>query len=364
METHLDGSSPASSGQRSSSGVSYLDLATPWPHQAQEVAPGVVWSRFPLPFQLDHVNVFALEDGPGWTVIDTGLSTPASIEIWESLLAGPLQGRPITRVICTHMHPDHIGLAGWLCRRTGAPLLMSRTEYLTGRTLAAESAGDAPPEGEVFYRAAGWSEAQITAWREGYGMFGKGVSLLPRAFMRLQDGDVLTIGGDEWRVVVGAGHSPEHVCLWRTSDDVFIAGDQILPRISSNVSVWPTEPDADPLGDWMESLAKLRALLPASALVLPSHGEPFHGVHQRLDALKRGHETALKRLERTLRKPTRVLDAFPAVFGRAVGDAMLGMATGEAQAHLNYLERRGRARRARDNNGVDWWSNVDRDEEA
>ncbi|WP_292069830.1 MBL fold metallo-hydrolase [Brevundimonas sp. UBA7534] len=342
----------------------YVDVQPPLSGEGKEVAPGVLWSRFPLPFQLDHVNVFALDDGPGWTVIDTGLSTPASVEAWESLLAGPLQGRPIKRVVCTHMHPDHIGLAGWLCRRTGAPLLMSRTEYLTGRTLAAESAGDAPPEGEVFYRAAGWSDQQITAWREGYGMFGKGVSPLPRAFMRLQDGDVLNIGDDEWRVVVGAGHSPEHVCLWRTSDDVFIAGDQILPRISSNVSVWPTEPDADPLGDWMDSLAKLRGMLPEHALILPSHGEPFRGVHNRLDALRRGHETALKRLERTLRKPTRVLDAFPAVFGRAVGDAMLGMATGEAQAHLNYLERRGRARRARDKNGVDWWSNVERDEEA
>lgn len=359
----MDGSAASPEG-RSGAGLVYLDLPAPTPGEVRAAAPGVLWARLPLPFQLDHVNLFMLADGEGWTVIDAGLNTPLSIEAWEALLAGPLEGRPITRLICTHMHPDHIGLAGWLCRRTGTPLLMSRTEYLTGRTLAAESAGDAPPEGEVFYRAAGWSDDQIAAWRDGYGLFAKGVSPLPRAFTRLQDGDVLTIGGDEWRVVVGAGHSPEHVCLWRTSDDVFIAGDQILPRISSNVSVWPTEPDADPLGDWMDSLAKLRALLPENALILPSHGEPFRGVHERLDALKRGHETALKRLERTLRKPTRVLDAFPAVFGRAVGDAMLGMATGEAQAHLNYLEQRGRARRTRDKNGVDWWSNVERDEEA
>ncbi len=346
------------------SDIRYVSQAAPEAERAVQLLPTVKWIRLGLPFQLAHVNVYAVSDWDGWTVIDTGLSTPASVEAWDALLAGPLQGRPVTRVICTHMHPDHIGLVGWLCRRTGAPLLMSRTEYLTGRTLAAESAGDAPPEGEVFYRAAGWSDDQITAWREGYGMFGKGVSPLPRAFTRLQDGDVLNIGGDEWRVVVGAGHSPEHVCLWRTSDDVFIAGDQILPRISSNVSVWPTEPNADPLGDWMDSLAKLRGMLPEHALILPSHGEPFRGVHNRLDALRRGHETALKRLERTLRKPTRVLDAFPAVFGRTVGDAMLGMATGEAQAHLNYLERRGRARRARDKNGVDWWSTVERDEEA
>ena len=353
----MDGAS-TSSGRVSAPGLVYPNRDAPAPGEVREVASGVLWARLPLPFQLDHVNLYLLADGEGWMVIDTGLKTPASIAVWETLLSGPLGGRPIRRVICTHMHPDHIGLTGWLCARTGAPLLMSRTEYLTGRMLAAEDAGDPPEAGEVFYRAAGWSDARIEAWRADYGGFGKGVSPMPRAYQRLSDNDRLSINGEEWRVVVGAGHSPEHVCLWRRSDDVFIAGDQILPRISSNVSVWPTEPDADPLGDWMDSLAKLRRLLPERALILPGHGEPFTGVHARLDALRRGHETALKRLERTLRKPIRVVDAFPAVFGRAVGDAMPGMATGEAQAHLNYLERRGRARRTRDEQGVDWWSAV------
>jgi len=332
--------------------------------EAIEVVRGVVWLRFALPFQLDHVNAFAIADGQGWTIVDTGLKTSVAVAAWEAALDGPLGSLPVARVICTHMHPDHIGLAGWLCERAGAPLMMSRTEYLTGRTLAAEAAGDAPAEGEVFYRAAGWMQAQVDRWRAEYGGFAKGVSPLPRAYTRLEDGDVLRIGDDDWEIVVGSGHSPEHVCLWRRSDDVFIAGDQILPRISSNVSVWPTEPEADPLGDWMNSLQKLRALLPEGTFVLPAHGEPFYGVHDRLDALKRGHEVALKRLERTLRQPSRVVDGFPAVFGRAVGDGVLGMATGEAQAHLNYLEKRGRARRTRDDNGVDWWTAVAQDEET
>ncbi len=328
------------------------------------IARGVLWMRMPLPFRLDHVNVHAVADGDGWVIIDTGLNTADTRRAWETLLDGALEGRPVTRVVCTHMHPDHIGAAGWLCEKTGAPLLMSRTEYLTGRTLAAEQAGDAPAEGETFYRAAGWSEVQVATWREGYGGFGKGVSPLPRAFTRLSEGDSLKIGGDEWTVVLGAGHSPEHVCLWRQADDVFIAGDQLLPRISSNVSVWPTEPDADPLGDWMASLDRLGGLLTDRTLVLPGHGELFRGAPARLTALKRGHEVALKRLERTLRKPTRVIDAFPAVFGRMVGDEALSMATGEAQAHLNHMERRGRARRSRDNNGVDWWSAAQGDEET
>lgn len=354
----------AATGVIDARGLIYPCGASPDMGQAVEVASGVLWLRFALPFQLDHVNVFALEDGDGWTVVDTGLRTRDAVAAWEQALAGALAGRPVRRVICTHMHPDHIGLAGWLCERSGAPLLMSRTEYLTGRTLAAEAAGEAPAEGEVFYRAAGWTQAQIDQWREGYGGFGKGVSPIPRAYSRLEDGDRLRIGADDWQVVVGAGHSPEHVCLWRRSDDVFIAGDQILPRISSNVSVWPTEPQADPLGEWLASIDRLRALLPQGAFVLPSHGEPFYGVHARLDALKRGHEVALKRLERTLRQPSRVVDAFSAVFGRAVGDEVLGMATGEAQAHLNYLEKRGRARRTRDDMGVDRWAVVEQDEET
>lgn len=345
-------------------GPNYPVLEVPVPGAVTEVAPGVLWMRLPLPFQLDHVNVYAVADGAGWVIIDTGLKTGVSIKAWSEALAGPLGGRPVTRIICTHMHPDHIGLAGWLCERTGAPLLMSQIEYLTGRMLAAEEGGDAPAEGEVFYRAAGWSEAQIVKWRAEYGGFAKGVSPIPRGYQRLSEGDVLTIGTDEWTVVIGSGHSPEHVCLWRKSDDVFIAGDQILPRISSNVSVWPTEAAADPLGDWMDSIEKLRALLPEGVFILPAHGEPFYGVHPRLDALKRGHETALKRLDRTLGKPARVVDAFPAVFGRTIGDAVLGMATGEAQAHLNYLERRGRARRTRDENGVDWWLATDKNEET
>lgn len=338
----------------------YPFAATPAPGEAIEIARGVLWMRLSLPFQLDHVNVYAVADGEGWALVDTGLRTPSSIEVWTAALEGPLGGRSITRVIVTHMHPDHIGLAGWLCERTGAPLAMSRLEHVTARMLVAEGAGEAPAEGERFYLAAGWSEAQLARWREDYGGFGKGVSRLPGAYTRLEDGDELTLGDDLWTVVVGAGHSPEHVCLWRRSDDVFIAGDQLLPRISSNVSVWPTEPDADPLHDWLESLDKLARLLPQGTLAAPGHGEPFRGVQPRIEALRRGHEVALKRLERTLRKPARVIDAFPAVFGRAVGDAVLGMATGEAQAHLNYLERRGRAGRTRDDDGVDWWTAIDR----
>lgn len=326
--------------------------------EAVEAAPGVLWMRLPLPMALNHVNVYAIADGDGWVVIDTGLRTPDGRAGWESALAGPMGGRPVTRVICTHMHPDHIGLAGWLCDRFDAPLLMSRLEYVTGRMLISDT-GPAPEEGARYFRAAGWPEERIEKYRQSYGMFAKGTEPLPASYRRLTAGDVLSIGADDWTVVVGDGHSPEHVCLWRRSDDVFLSGDQLLPRISSNISVWPTEPMADPLKDWLASLDRLGDLLPEGTLCLPGHGEPFTGVLPRIEALKRGHAVSLKRLARTLRTPSRVIDVFAALFARPVDDGLLGMATGEAVAHLNHLEARGLARRERDAEGVDWWTSIE-----
>ncbi|MBX3477805.1 MAG: MBL fold metallo-hydrolase [Brevundimonas sp.] len=355
METHLAQALPSSDAGTGRRGLTYPPFEAPAWGEAVEVAPGVLWLRAPLPMTLDHVNIWALADGDGWMVIDAGLKTSVTLEGWERALAGPLGGRPVTRVLCTHMHPDHIGLAGWLCERFEAPLLMSRLEYVTGRMLLAD-AGPAPEAGAAFYRRAGWTEAQIQAWREGYGRFGKAVAPLPDGYRRVREGDRLTIGGEVWRIVVGDGHSPEHLCLWREADGVFISGDQILPRISSNVSVWPTEPEADPLDDWMRSLARLRALLPDDLLVLPSHGEPFTGVHARLEALTRGHQVALKRLLRTLSAPCRAVDVFPALFARPVDDGVLGMATGEALAHLNYLKNKGLAQGRTDDDGVVWWT--------
>lgn len=336
-------------------GLTWPFARVPEAGEAICVADGVWWLRLPLPMALNHINLYAIEDGDGWALIDTGLFTPVSVELWEDLLAGALKGRPITRVICTHMHPDHIGMAGWLCERFDAPLLMSRLEYVTARMLIADTGRPAPGSGRTFYQAAGWTPEQLEGWARDYGQFGRVVSPMPDSYHRLAEGDVLSIGGDDWEIVVGQGHSPEHVCLWRRSDNVFLGGDQVLPKISSNVSVWPTEPLADPLGDWLDSLDRLADLLPDDLLVLPSHGEPFRGVQARLAALTRGHGQALARLERRLETPMRAVDTFASLFARPVGDGLRGMATGEAVAHLNYLERQGRATREPDAEGVDWW---------
>jgi len=321
------------------------------PGETREIADGVIWVRLPLPFDLDHINVYLLKDGDGWTMVDTGLGDPRTQEQLAWIFERELGGAPITRVLCTHMHPDHIGQAGWICRRYGAPLWMSRLEYLTARILVTDEA-PAPQEAIDFLQAAGWEESWIDAYRERYGMFGKGVSELPQVYTRIEDRRDLQIGGRTWRVITGSGHSPEHVCLWQPELKLFISGDQVLPKISSNVSVWPTEPAADPLNDWLSSCWRLMAAIPDDVLVLPSHNTPFRGLHARLERLIEGHENRLKRLEKALDEPQSAVELFRTMFLRKVpaGDRM--MATGETLAHLNYLVRQGRARYLIGDDGV------------
>ncbi len=330
--------------------------------KAIEVAPGVLWIRMPMPGSLSHINVWAVQDGDGWTIIDTGLRTPETTDAWRTLLQGALDGRHLKRVIVTHMHPDHVGMAGWLTRRFECRLWMTRLEYLTCRVLVADTGREAPDDGVAFYRRAGWTEQAIETYRTRFGSFGKSVYALPDSIRRLHDGERLRIGEHDWRVVVGNGHSPEHACLYCEDLRLLISGDQVLPRISSNVSVFPTEPDGDPLGDWMASLEKIEREVPDDVLVLPSHNEPFRGLHARLRWLARGHHRGLERLRRSLAEPRRAIDVFGALFARKIGTDghLFSMATGESLAHLNYLLHQGLARASEDENGVAWYQSVAR----
>ena len=323
--------------------------------EAIDIAPGVKWMRMPLPGSLAFINVWAIEDDGGWAVVDTGMQTQETSQAWRRIFKEALGGAPVTRVFVTHLHPDHIGLAGWIVRRFGCRAWMTRLEYLHCRMLVTDTGREAPRDAIDFYRACGWDEEALESYRARFGWFGKSVYQLPDSYHRIKHGDEIRIGAHTWRVFTGSGHSPEHACLHCPDLKLFISGDQVLPRISPNVSVFPTEPDGDPLADWLTSLARIKDLVPNDVLVLPAHNDPFIGLHARLDHLIRGHERGLDRLQKALAEPKRAIDVFGALFARKIGPDLLGMATGESLAHLNCLIGRGRARAIRDDSGVLWY---------
>lgn len=322
---------------------------------AVDVAPGVKWMRLPLGGSLAFINVWAIKDGEGWAIVDTGMRTHETAQAWRTVFAEVLHGAPVTRVFVTHMHPDHVGLAGWIARKHACRLWMSRLEYMTCRVLAADTGREAPEDGLRFYRAAGWDQEALDHYHSRFGGFGKMLYPLPDSFRRLTDGEDIMIGDHAWRVVMGNGHSPEHACLYCPQLKLMISGDQVLPRISSNVSVHPTEPDADPLDDWLTSLARVKTQIPDDVLVLPAHNDPFHGLHARIDHLIEGHERGLGQVMKRLTEPKRAIDVFGALFKRAITADNSHMATGEALAHLNCLLHRGLAVRDADAQGVDWY---------
>jgi glyoxylase-like metal-dependent hydrolase (beta-lactamase superfamily II) len=336
-------------------GIQYAFDTRPQTGETMQIAPGLFWLRMHLPFSLAHINLWLLDEGTSWSVVDSGVAIDECKDIWKKTFADTMGGRPLTRVIATHLHPDHIGCAGWLTDRFDAPLWMSRDEYLLARILVADTGRATPEEGDRFYTAAGFEPDQLEHYHRMFGLFGKFVAELPESFHRLNDEDLVQIGNYEWQVIVGKGHSPEHVCLYCEDLNALISGDQLLPTISSNVSVFPTEPDANPLADWLDSLRMLKSRVPENVLVLPAHGKPFRGAHLRLDELIREHEASLEMLEALCSEPRRAVDAFPALFKSRIDNNNLIMATGESIAHLNYLRDSGRLNVERDDKGVDWY---------
>ena len=346
---HQDASLTKDFADPEAAGLTYpLRDQRPDPGALTPVADGVFWLRMPLPFSLNHINLYVLDDGDAWVLIDTGLDVRPVREAWETLFAGPLAGKPVSRIIVTHFHPDHLGLAGWLCERTGAPLLMARAEFLIARMLCAESAPEPPQTVLDFYARAGWPAADLEVMRRrGWGNFGKVVSPLPHSYTRLRHGDTLSIGGRDWHLVEGSGHSPEHICLMQPELKLLIAGDQVLPRITPNVSVHANEPRANPLGDWFDSMTRLEAL-PDDLLVLPAHNDLFFGLHRRLAGLRRDHERKLDALRAQCVEPSTVIECFHQLFRRKIDNSDIMMATGEALAHLHYLEAKGDIVRRKD----------------
>ncbi len=338
--------------------ISYEFPERPDIGKTMPVAAGITWLRMPLPFSLSHINLWLLEDGDSWTIVDTGVCVDESKKVWNNTFQDAMAGRPAGRIIVTHMHPDHVGCAGWLSDQFNAPLWMSREEYLLCRILVSDTGRTTPQDGNRFYTAAGFQPEQMDYYHKMFGMFGKYVSHVPESYHRIKDADKIQIGPHEWEVIIGRGHSPEHACLYSAQINTLISGDQLLPTISSNVSVYPTEPLADPLADWLESLEILKSRIPGDVLVLPAHGKPFRGAHQRLDALIAEHRDCLDKLAATCDEPKRSVDVFPALFKSKINENNLIMATGESLAHLNYLLNENRISVERDSDGVDWYRSL------
>ncbi|WP_406720198.1 MULTISPECIES: MBL fold metallo-hydrolase [Thioclava] len=338
-------------------------LRYPWttpPEQGAlcEVAPDVYWFRLPLPMALDHMNGYALDEGDSWTLVDTGIDRPACRAALQALLEGPLSSKPVGRVVVTHHHPDHIGLAGWL-QAQGAELWTTRTAWLMARMLQLDVQERPDAQTVAFWKAAGM-RADILAKRlaERPFNFADCTAPLPLGYRRLVEGEVLRMAGRDWTVRMGHGHAPEHATFW--SEDLVLGGDQILPSISANLGVYATEPEADPVAGWMDSTRGFRPYATERQLVLPGHKLPFYGLPTRLDQMIQNHEGALKRLRAHLGAhpgggPKTACDCFPPLFKREITEAVYGLAMVEAVAHLNHLHHRGEVGRVARADGAWLW---------
>jgi glyoxylase-like metal-dependent hydrolase (beta-lactamase superfamily II) len=312
---------------------------------ARQVAPGVLWLRMPLPFALDHINLWLIQDGDSWTAVDSGLGTDETRGYWDHIFRDALGGAGLSRVLVTHFHPDHMGNAGWLTRRFGAPLWMTESEYLTAHAQYETRAGYGPDATARLFASHGLDPERVSGIAGRGNSYRRSVSEPPIEFARMIQDDEIRIGDHDWRVMIGHGHAPEHAALYCAALGVLISGDMLLPKISTNVSVWPTEPLGDPLKLFLRSVDDF-AELPADTLVLPSHGLPFRGAHTRVRMLHDHHRDRLAEVIEACAGPATAADLLPVLFRRPLDMHQTFFAMGEAIAHLHYLWYQGRVSRS------------------
>jgi len=328
--------------------------AAPAPGHAREIAPGVLWLRMPLPFALDHVNLWLIEERDGYTLVDCGYGDATTRAHWQRHFATTFLTRPIRRIVATHCHPDHLGNAAWLAAHFDCGVAMTQGEFLAAHALIEGHAGLSQADVRALFARHGMATEHLASLEARGNHYHRGVPEAPHAFSRLIDGDTVTMGDRPWRVIAGYGHSPEHAALAASDAKLLIACDMLLPRISTNVAVWPGEPDGDPVARFLDSLARFEAL-PAQTLVLPSHGPPFRGIAERVGRLRAHHAARLDELQQALAaasRPQSAAEVIPVLFRRALDLQQRFFAMGEAIAHLNHLWRDGRIERRVANDGT------------
>lgn len=332
-----------------------VQLHPPTEGSLSEIADGVMWLRMPLPFELDHINLYLIKDNNGWVIVDCGIALPQTKALWQTIFDA--LDTPITRVVATHMHPDHIGLAGWLCDKWKVPLYMTQTEYFAARALFAGPAGASRWQDEQFYQRVGLdTETTHKIMGNGEG-FSRVVAPLPVAYTRLKAGQTLVINDRSWKVLIGRGHSPEHACLFCDEDNILIAGDHVLPDITPNIGVYSTEPEGDTLHDYLTTLDEFTHL-PDNTLVLPAHKLPFKGLHERIDELKSHHAVHLENLLAHCSQPRSLLDCLEVMFKRELSHYHLNFAIAECLSHLNYLLHRNQLKRTLGDDGIFYYTRV------
>jgi len=319
----------------------------PAPATTVEVAPGIHWLSMPLPFKLDHINLWLVQEEDGWTVVDTGIGNAETRALWEKLLGE----KHVKRVILTHYHPDHAGNAAWLCARHGGDLWTTQGEYLTAHAVRTSSAGYTSDAVLAVFRKNGLDEERAARMRSSRNRYAELVPEFPLSYRRIIEGDGLAIGKHRWRAFIGHGHAPEHLSLFSEGLNTVIAGDMLLSTISTNVSVWSIDPEGDPLRLFLDSIAHYRKL-PEDVLVLPSHGKPFRGAHRRVQQLEEHHKDRLAELVQALNRPKSAADLLGVLFRRPLDAHQTFFAMGEAIAHLHYLYHAGRVKRARGDDGI------------
>jgi glyoxylase-like metal-dependent hydrolase (beta-lactamase superfamily II) len=336
--------------------------ALPAPGVAMPLRPGLNWLRMPLPFALNHINLWALDDTQGgqagWTVVDAGIASEPIRQAWQTLWQGPLSNGPLQRVVVTHMHPDHVGNAAWLIEhfspnQSATRLWMSATDHLAALQACEYTSSQGGEHAAAFFASHGLSDqASLDRIRMRGGYYQALVPSIPRMHHRLIDGMQFDIGERRWRCIAGYGHSPEHMALYNERDGLLISGDMLLPTISTNVSVYEMEPDGDPLGLFLHSIERMREL-PDDTLALPSHGRPFTGIHTRIGQLQAHHSDRLTEVMQACQQsPSSASDVLPVLFKRKLDLHQTTFAMGEAVAHLNHLWHRGELVRTQDASGV------------